>query len=513
MSHPKTTTPHRDSRPAAGRRTQPPPPRKFGRDLLASAVVFLVALPLCMGIAIASGVPVGLGLISGVIGGIVAGSLAGSPLQVSGPAAGLAVLIWDFVHTHDLNALGVVVLVAGLLQLASGMLRLGTWFRAVSPAVIQGMLAGIGVIIFASQFHVMLGGAPQSSPLLNLISIPQAVYASIMAGPGVHQELSALTGILTVSVLVAWNAWRPRSLQAIPAPLVAVVVATVNAAAFALPIHYVDIPDSLAASFNIPAWRQFGLLTQPSVMVAAAALAIIASAETLLCATATDRMHSGPRTDYDKELRAQGVSNIVCGVFGALPTTGVIVRSSANIEAGATSRWSAILHGFWLLAFVAFLPFVLKHIPTASLAAVLVYTGYRLVNWQAIRQLKAAGSGEIWVYSATLVGVVGTSLLTGVAIGLVLATGKLLLHLVRLDVRVEGDEDNGRFDVHLRGAATFVQLPKLAQALERIPPGVEAHLHFEHLDYVDHACLDLIRNWEKTHREQGGEAIVDWDVL
>jgi MFS superfamily sulfate permease-like transporter len=222
-------------------------------------------------------------------------------------------------------------------------------------------------------------------------------------------------------------------------------------------------------------------------------------------------MHNGPRTKYDRELTAQGIGNMICGALGALPMTGVIVRSAANVEAGAKTRASAILHGVWLLLFVAALPWVLKMIPTASLAALLVFTGYKLVNLKVVKELRQYGKGEVAIYAATLVTIVATDLLTGVLTGIALSALKLLYRFAHLHIRLADEPGRGATVMYLDGAATFIRLPKLAAALEKVPPSTELHVHFERLQYVDHACLDLLMNWEKQHQATGGQLVIDWE--
>jgi MFS superfamily sulfate permease-like transporter len=483
----------------------------LAKDAMASVVVFLVALPLCMGVSIASGVPPTAGLITGIIGGLVVGFVAGSPFQVSGPAAGLTVLVWQLVQEHGLPMLGVIVLAAGLIQIAAGLAKLGQWFRAVSPAVIHGMLAGIGVLILAAQFHVMLDGKPIGKGIDNLTAIPAALQQAFSNGGAPLQAFAI--GILSIVVMALWGAFAPKRLKILPAPLLAVVVAVLVAAGLHLPIQYVDVPENIWSVIQFPTFESLKHLREIPILLAALSVAFIASAETLLCASAVDQMHQGPRTKYDKELTAQGIGNTICGLFGVLPMTGVIVRSSANVEAGAKTRAAAILHGLWLLLFAAVLPFTLRYIPVASLAAVLVFTGYKLAYPKAVPKLLEYGKSEVAIYIATIGVIVATDLLKGVIFGLLLSLFKLLYVFSQLEISREEDAANNCLHLRLSGSATLIRLPMLATALENVRPGVEVHVHFEHLDYIDHACLDLLSNWEKQHAAANGKLVIEWEEL
>lgn len=490
----------------------------IGKDSLASVVVFLVALPLCMGVSIASGMPPTAGLITGIIGGLVVGFLAGSPLQVSGPAAGLTVLVWQIVQQHGLPLLGIIVLLAGLIQLIAGLLKLGQWFRAVSPAVIQGMLAGIGVLIFSSQFHVMLDKKPIGDGIHNFEGIPVALMDTLSVGGASQHAL--MIGVLTLVIMVLWGSYAPKKLTMLPAPLIAVVFAVVIASLMQLDIKY--IPDLLASPDDInhvwsviqfPNLENLKHVFDPAILVAAFSVAFIASAETLLCASAVDQMHQGPRTKYDKELASQGVGNTLCGLLGVLPMTGVIVRSSANVEAGAITRASAILHGVWLLLFATVLPFTLKYIPVASLAAVLVFTGCKLAYPKAVPNLLKYGKSEVAIYAITIVVIVMTNLLEGVLVGLSLSILKLLYAFSHLEIKWDEDLINQRTRLFLKGAVTIIRLPMLAEQLEKVRPGSAVELHVEDVHYIDHACLELISNWEKQHNSTGGSLQIEWVAL
>ncbi len=489
----------------------------FAKDLMASLVVFLVALPLCMGIAIASGVPPALGLITGIVGGLVVGFLAGSPLQVSGPAAGLAVIVYEIVKGHGdqgLVVLGMVVLLAGLMQAGAGLLKLGQWFRAVSPAVIQGMLAGIGVLIFASQFHIMVDDKIPGGGLTNLLTIPKAIYKGIVPiNDTSSHHLAAVVGLSTLVALIGWNLIRPKKLSFVPAPLIAVIVGTLVAQIAGFGIEYVPVPESFVDAMVFPNMDSLAMLADANIWGLAASVALVASAETLLCASAVDQIHSGPRTNYDKELFAQGIGNIICGAVGALPMTGVIVRSSANVEAGGTTRASAILHGAWLLIFVAALPFVLELIPVASLAAILVYTGYKLMNPAAIKRLWQVDKGEVMVYAATVICIVSINLLYGVIIGIVLAAIRLLLKFSGIELHTDIDDEKKRADLHIEGAATFVLLPRLAKEIDAVPMGYELHVHLDNMLYIDHACMELLTNWEKSRASDRPMLVVEWEEM
>lgn len=479
------------------------------RELLASVVVFLVALPLCMGIAIASGMPPAKGLITGIIGGLVVGWIAGSPLQVSGPAAGLAVLVFEIVRQHGMVMLGPILVLAGFLQLLAGRLRLGCWFRVTAPAVVYGMLAGIGVLIVLSQIHVMLDGTPKPSGLENLSSFPQALAAAIPTLGGGFGWHAGLLGLGTILVMALWDKLRPQRLRFVPGALLGVGLTTAISLVWALQVKRVQVPDNLAEAIDWLRPADLLNLADPGLLLAAFTVAFIASAETLLSAAAVDRMHNGQRSDFDKELTAQGVGNMLCGLLGALPMTGVIVRSSANVQAGATTRYSAIFHGAWLLAFVLLLSSVLQRIPVASLAGVLVYTGFKLVDLNAFRGLGRYGRMPMFTYAATALAIIFSDLLTGVLVGVALTLAKLAWKAARLKISVVELPEEGELELRLTGAATFLKVPALTKALANIPAGSTVHVPLSNLSYIDHSCLELLEEWERANAGTGSKLIIE----
>jgi MFS superfamily sulfate permease-like transporter len=473
------------------------------RDFTASIVVFLVAMPLCMGIAIASGVPPEKGLITGIIGGLVVGMLAGSPLQVSGPAAGLAVIVFELIRDQGLSALGPILILAGLIQVVAGIFRLGGWFRAISPAVVHGMLAGIGVLIVVGQFHVLFDAKPLSSGLENLAAMPGRLLGLDPANAKAS-ELALIIALLTIGVMIGWEKLRPAALRLVPGALLGVIAGTLAAYLFGLDVTRVNVPQSIAAAVSLPDASVFAAWLKPSTLAAALAIAFIASAETLLSAAAVDKMHNGVRTDYNKELRAQGIGNLLCGAAGALPMTGVIVRSSANVQAGAVTRLSTILHGVWILGFVALLPWLLREIPMAALGAVLVVTGWKLVNVSHVRELfRHHGVLPAVIWAATLVIVVAEDLLTGVLVGIALSLIEVIPHVKRLKLGVDHHEADEHAAISLSGTATFIQLPRLSDALDKAPAGKPLTIDVRNLAAVDHSCAELFRDWLARRRASG----------
>lgn len=473
------------------------------RDFTASIVVFLVAMPLCMGIAVASGMPPEKGLLTGIIGGVVVGLIAGSPLQVSGPAAGLAVIVFELVREHGLAALGAILVLAGALQVLAGVVKVGGWFRAISPAVVHGMLAGIGALIVVGQFHTLFDAKPLSSGLENLAALPGRLFGlepTNIAGT----ELALGLGVLTIVLMLGWDKLKPTALKLIPGALVGVVGATLVAFGFGLEVVRVSVPDSLASAVTIPGSDFLSWFASPTILIAAVAVAFIASAETLLSAAAVDRMHDGVRTDYNKELRAQGVGNLLCGLAGALPMTGVIVRSSANVQAGAITRMSAVLHGAWLLGFAALLPWLLREIPMAALGGVLVVTGWKLVSVSHVRHLfHHYGLLPAAIWAVTFVLVIATDLLTGVLVGLALSVLELLPNFRRLRLKVDAEHGEDAHKISLDGAATFVTLPKLNSALDAVPGDKPVHLAFEKVPAIDHTSAETLRDWVQRRRARG----------
>lgn len=467
--------------------------RALRTDFTSSLVVFLVALPLCVGVAIASGVPAELGLITGIVGGIVTGLLPGSSLQVSGPAAGLTVLVLTAVTEYGTAALGVIVLATGVLQLTLGALRLGRLFRAISLSVVHGMLAGIGLVLIAGQLYALADRkAPGSGPA-KVAGLPRLTVDVLTSGTA----LTAVgVGAGTVVVMALWKRLPGRA-QLLPGPLVAVGLAILATAAFDLPVKRVEVSGLLNA-VRLPVAGDFAALADIGLLTTILAFTLIASAESLFSAAAVDRLHKGPKTEYDKELMAQGAGNTVCGLLGALPMTAVIVRSSANVQAGARTKVSRVLHGVWLLLFAALLPQALGLIPTAALAGVLLHAGFKLLPLKDLRPLWREHRGEAVVLLVTAGAILVTNMFEGVLIGLVMSVVKTAWDASHVHIQVE-DAGTGPVTVRIIGHATFLRLPRILDALERLPQDRPVALNLAGLRHLDHACMSALQSWADQH--------------
>lgn len=481
-----------------------PPSQQTGRsvwasavlryDLPASLVVFLVALPLSLGIAIASDAPALAGLIAAIVGGIVAGALGGSPLQVSGPAAGLTVIVAGLIAEFGWAVTCAITVCAGLLQIAFGLTRAGRAALAISPMVVHAMLAGIGITIALQQVHVLLGGESHSAAWHNLVYLPAHMGGADIAG--------IVIGLMVIGILLAWRR-APAAVRKVPGPLVAIVVASAAAAVFAPGIPRIELNGSLIDALQLPGipegnWGGFvvGVLT----------VALIASVESLLTAVAVDRMQTGPRSKLDRELVGQGAANMVSGAIGGLPITGVIVRSSANVAAGARTRASSMLHGLWVLVFA--LPFagLAEQIPMAALAGLLIVIGIQLVKITHIQT--ARRTGDLGVYLATLFGVVFLNLLNGVLIGLALSILLTVWRVAHARVSAERTGED-EWEVSVEGACTFLSLPRLHQTLDSVPPGSAVTVHMS-VTFIDHAAREFVDAWRRQH-EAGGKVTISFD--
>ncbi|MFH8260110.1 SulP family inorganic anion transporter [Streptomyces roseolus] len=489
-NRPRVQRPH--SPPGGARRLLP-----AGADVSASIAVFLIALPLSLGIALATGAPLQAGLVAAAVGGLVAGRLGGSPLQVSGPAAGLTVVTAELIQRYGWRTTCAITVLAGLSQLALASLRVARSALAVSPAIVHGMVAGIGVTIALAQLHIVLGGTPQSSVVANALGLP-AQLADV-------RPAALAISALTIAVLLGWPRLPGRAgrlARKAPAALVAVGGATVLAATAGLTVPRVDLPSW--SSHALP-----GLPDGPVLGIAAGVLTItlVTSVQSLLSAVAVDKLVAArpdrgrgiPRSRLDRELAGQGAANMVSGALGGLPVAGVAVRSVANVSAGAVSRASTMLHGLWIVLASLFLVPAIDLIPLAALAALVMIVGIQMVSITHIRTVTR--HREVVVYAVTLTGVVLIGLLEGVALGIAVAVAVAMQRLAR--TRITREERDGRQLLRVRGQLTFLAVPRLSRALHQIPAGAEVTVELDG-SFMDHAAYETLNDWTAAHRAHGG---------
>ncbi|MFJ9079152.1 SulP family inorganic anion transporter [Streptomyces sp. NPDC102278] len=479
-----------------------PPPvsvKSFPADLSASIAVFLIALPLSLGIALATGAPLQAGLVAAAVGGIVAGRLGGAPLQVSGPAAGLTVVTAELIQRYGWRTTCAITVLAGCCQLGLAFLRTARSALMVSPAIVHGMLAGIGVTIALAQLHIVLGGTPQSSAVANVRGLPGQLA-------DLHPVALGISA-LTLVVLLGWTRVPGRigrNLRRIPAALAAVATATAFATLAGLSLPRVDLPS----------WRSHALPELPEgpvlgLIAAVLTITLVGSVESLLSAVATDKLIASerstdnrpPRVDLNRELRGQGAANIVSGALGGLPVTGVAVRSVANVKSGATSRNSSMMHGLWVLIAAALLVPVLDLIPLAALAALVMAVGVQMVSITHLRTVTR--HREVLVYATTIVAVVLGGVLEGVAVGVAVAVALALHRLARTRITVE--ELDGVHRVWARGQLTFLAVPRLSRVLNQIPHDRPAVIELDG-SFMDHAAYETLHDWQDSHRAHGASA-------
>ncbi|PIF30681.1 MFS superfamily sulfate permease-like transporter [Flavobacterium sp. 9] len=483
-------------------------------DFASGLVVFLVALPLCLGIAMASGAPLFSGIIAGVIGGIVVGYLSQSHISVSGPAAGLTAIILTAIS--DLGAFDVFLLsvfIAGLIQLALGFLRAGSISNYFPTNVIEGMLAGIGIIIILKQLPHAFGYDADFEGDQAFIQNDGSNSFSFLFDVLNHIQLGAVViSLISLVILISWEKVPfLKRLKLVPGALVAVIVgillneffvSTGSSLAIAKE-HLVSlpVPKSFDEFKSIIITPNFTAITNPQVWVVAITIAIVASIETLLCIEASDRMDVQKRyTDTNVELRAQGIGNIVSSLLGGLPMTSVVVRSSANNNAGAKSKMSAIIHGVLLLISVLAIPMLLNKIPLATLATVLILVGYKLAKPATFFHFWEKGKYQFVPFIATLVFVVATDLLKGVALGIIISIIFVLRGNLKraYSFKKEEYEDGDVIHIDLAQEVSFLNKAAIKSTLNEIPENSKVIINAHDTEYIAHDVLDLIREFKET---------------
>lgn len=485
------------------------PPSAWREDIGAGLVVFLVALPLCLGIALASGAPLASGLVTGAVGGLLVSRLSGSQLMVSGPAAGLtAIVLAALAELGSFQAFLLAVMLAGALQLLMGALRAGVIGHFFPSSVIRGMLAGIGLILVIKQMPYALG-----------LAMDKGAAGWWTRLGDVHPAVVALS-LVSLLMLAAWPkvvpaAWR----KVVPAPLAVVLFGGAAVwllgrlappgSPWALPagaMVALPVPSQLSdlgAYFSMPDWSA---LSNPAVYKVAATLAIVASLESLLSLEATDRMDPLKRTSSaDRELLAQGAGNMLSGLIGGLPMTGVIVRSAANIDAGARTWRSSFIHGMLLVGAVASVPALLNHIPLAALAAVLIHTGFKLAHPSQLVEAKRRGMKYALPFVATVAAILLSDLLTGIAVGVAASLVFVVIDSSRNAFSFErhDSEEHQGILLTLAEEVTFLNKARISSVLHALPPGATVTVDATRSKHLDHDVIELLHEHLRKAQDRG----------
>ena len=480
----------------------------YKRDFVAGLIVFLIALPLCLGIAQASHAPLFSGLVAGIVGGIVIGFFSGSHLSVSGPAAGLTAIV--LVAIGELSVFNIflcAVIIAGVIQLLLGFLKAGGIANFIPSSVIEGMLAGIGLTIIIKQVPDAVGYAKNSAA--EMADADDGIVFNFI-GTSLHhvQPAAIVIAVVGIAILVLWQTKWFKKIKMLPAGLIVVVIGiglnelfkAIAPAAYLDSSHLVSLPiaksiSEFAGQFTLPDFAGFKNI---KVWETGLVIAIVASIETLLCIEATDKLDPLKRhTSVNRELKAQGIGNMVSGLLGGLPITSVIVRTSANINAGARSKVSSIFHGILLLVCVASIPVVLNMIPKASLAAILIFTGYKLCRPAIFKHMWQGGWTQFVPFMATLIAVVSLDLLKGVGIGLLIS----IFYILRQNMRIpyyymRNTYSNGDLvKLTLAQEVSFLNKASIKETLDNIPAGSNLIIDAVLTEYIDFDVLDTIREF------------------
>jgi MFS superfamily sulfate permease-like transporter len=483
-------------------------------DLPAGLSVFLVALPLCLGIAMASGAPLYAGLLSGIIGGLVVALISGSPLAVSGPAAGLTTLVAaSIISLGDYRVFLLAVMVAGLFQLTLGLLKLGVIANYFPSSVIKGMLAAIGIILISKQIPLALGyDEPDfwTSGFINLFSADNFLGNFQNFNHHITRGAILITAVSLIILIVLQQPFA-KKLKAIPAPLLVVIAGIIinivftNAVSdFSLnPSQLVNIPSNIFASITFPDFSK--LFSSSEIWKDGLIIGLLATLETLLCIEAVDKLDKANRiTPVNRELIAQGIGNMTCGLLGAIPLTAVVVRGAANVDAGGRTKLSAFTHGLFLLLAVMLVPFLLNKIPYASLAAILLVTGYNLSKPKLFLNMWSLGWKQFIPFLITVLVILSTDLLIGVSIGLLISIYFIVQNNFKAEYKITKSIhlDIETHYIKLNSNVTFLNKVKLRKALDEIPEYSVLTIDGSECNFIDYDILEIISEYHnKAHNK------------
>lgn len=472
------------------------------KDIFSSIVVFLVALPISLGVAVASGVEPQLGVLSAIVGAVVVSLITGAPLQISGPSTGLAVMVLHVVQQYGVESLIPLAIITGLFQIAIALLKWGHLFQATPPSLVKAMLSGIGFLIIISQVYILLGQPVSSESYMNIINLPSVIIDSLTTNLTPVITHSVIIAALVVVILLFWESRKALFFHFVPGSLVAIMLSSIIAFSLGWDVPKIVLSGGIGSIFESLNYKAaFGAITIPFIFYAIG-FAFVASVETMLCVSALDRM-VGTNSKYNKTILAQGVGNMFAGLIGAIPVVGVISRSAANVEAGAKTRVSGILNGVWMTV-VIFVPVILEFVPIAALVGLLFYIGYRLLDPSHIIDYVKNYNRTSLIFAITFILTITLDLLIGVVAGFVVATLLLLFDVLKFDLQVV--ERRGNKELKFTGKLSFLDLPVINKELlvhgdEEMPTNLEVCLR--EVQYLDPAIEDRLIEWKKNLEKQG----------
>jgi MFS superfamily sulfate permease-like transporter len=483
-------------------------------DLPAGLSVFLVALPLCLGIALASGAPLYAGLLSGIIGGLVVTLISGSQLAVSGPAAGLTALVaTSIISLGDYKVFLLAIIVAGLFQVLLGLLKLGAIANYFPSSVIKGMLAAIGIILISKQIPLALGyDQPDfwSSGFINLLS-PKNLIDNLKNFNHHITRGTILISFVSLIVLILLQLPSAKKLKIMPAPLLVVIIGIITnilfintSSAFSLKqTQLVNIPSNIFSSISFPDFSK--MFSNTEIWKDGIIIGLLATLETLLCVEAIDKLDKRNRiTPVNRELIAQGIGNVTCGLLGAIPITAVVVRGAANVDAGGRTKLSAFTHGLFLLLAVLLVPFLLNKIPYASLAAILLITGYNLTKPKLFRNMWSLGWKQFIPFILTIIVILSTDLLIGVSIGLLISIYFIVQNNFRAEYKIMNTLHNGIETeyIKLNSNVTFLNKVRLRKALDEVPEYSVLTIDGSECNFIDYDILEIISEYHNKAQDR-----------
>lgn len=473
----------------------------YTQDGINAIVVFLVALPVSLGVAVASGVAPEYGVLSAIVGAFVVSTFTGSPLQISGPSTGLAVMVLHVVQTYGAASLIPLAIITGLFQIAIGGFKWGHLFQATPPALVKAMLSGIGFLIIISQLYILFGAKMVSESYMNILNFPTIVQENVLMSLSESTKYQMIVCLIVMATIFVWSKLKFKFFKIIPSSLGAIIVGSIVTFVMGWDIKKIALPHDLSSLFSSISYAESFATIDYGFILYGIGFAFVASVETMLCVSAVDKM-TGTYSKYNKTILAQGVGNLVAGAIGAIPVVGVISRTAPNIEAGSKTRIAAIVQGLFMV-FALLVPTVLEYVPIAALVGLLIFVGVKLLDLTHMLDYVKNYNKTSIIFAVTFILTISVDLLAGVLAGFFVASFILLFDVLKFDLQIE--EDHGNKLIKFTGKLSFLDLPVINKELqehgENVPTNLEVCLR--EVQYLDPAIQERFQEWKNKLEEQG----------